>query len=200
MRKILTLAIIHKGNKVLLGLKKRGFGMGRWNGFGGKVEENETIEAAAKRELREEAGVLAKDLERRGIIEFEFAGNSFDATLSSAKASASRQDKLETLEVHIFYCSDIEGEPQESEEMRPQWFDIREIPFSEMWADDQHWLPMALAGKRFRGKFLFDGEKSNKIITYSLEEVEAFVEGGMEGMRRAIAKGGESFDPSEPKK
>ena len=36
-------------NQILLGMKKRGFGSGKWNGFGGKVEPNETIEEAAKR-------------------------------------------------------------------------------------------------------------------------------------------------------
>jgi hypothetical protein len=38
MKKLLTLCIVHQNDKVLLGMKKRGFGMGRWNGFGGKVE------------------------------------------------------------------------------------------------------------------------------------------------------------------
>jgi len=28
---------------MLLGLKKRGFGKDKWNGFGGKVEANESI-------------------------------------------------------------------------------------------------------------------------------------------------------------
>ena len=57
IKKILTtLCIIHQHPRVLLGMKKRGFGVGRWNGFGGKVQREETIEDAAKRELREEAG------------------------------------------------------------------------------------------------------------------------------------------------
>jgi hypothetical protein len=42
-RKILTLLLIQKANQVLLGMKKRGFGAGRYNGFGGKVEANESI-------------------------------------------------------------------------------------------------------------------------------------------------------------
>ncbi|MBI1888595.1 MAG: 8-oxo-dGTP diphosphatase [Candidatus Spechtbacteria bacterium] len=139
MRKILTLAIIHKGDKVLLGMKKRGFGMGRWNGFGGKVEGGETIKEAAKREILEEAGITVTKLFAAGVVEFEFKGNQ------------------ETLEVHIFRASEFEGEPQETEEMRPQWFDISEIPFSEMWADDAHWFPLFLAGKKFQGRFVFDG-------------------------------------------
>ena len=47
--KLLTLAFVKTSTDILLGYKKRGFGMGRWNGFGGKVEAGETIEDAAKR-------------------------------------------------------------------------------------------------------------------------------------------------------
>ena len=48
-RKRFTLALIQKDGKVLLGLKKRGFGMGLWNGFGGKIEHGETNNEAAAR-------------------------------------------------------------------------------------------------------------------------------------------------------
>ena len=58
--------------QVLLGMKKRGFGKGRWNGFGGKMAVGETIEDAARRELREEAGITVKNFEKLGIIDFEF--------------------------------------------------------------------------------------------------------------------------------
>ena len=139
MRKILTLAIIQKGNKVLLGMKKRGFGEGRWNGFGGKVEGEETIEEAAKREILEEAGITVPNVWEVGIIEFEFKGNP------------------EVLEVHIFRAHDFEGRPKETEEMRPAWFGVKEIPFHQMWPDDAHWFPLFLAGKKFQGRFLFDG-------------------------------------------
>ena len=50
--------------RVLLGQKKRGFGMGKWNGYGGKAKEGETIERSARREFFEEAGILAGDIER----------------------------------------------------------------------------------------------------------------------------------------
>ena len=72
MRKILTLCIVHQHTKVLLGMKKRGFGAGRWNGFGGKLEEGESIEESIKREIKEEAGIDINDLNKIGIIEFEF--------------------------------------------------------------------------------------------------------------------------------
>lgn len=72
MKKVLTLCLVTMDGKVLLGMKKRGFGAGRWNGFGGKVEEGETIEEAAKRETQEECGIIIKTMEKVGIHEFEF--------------------------------------------------------------------------------------------------------------------------------
>lgn len=153
--KQLTLCLIHENGKVLLGLKKRGFGEGRWNGFGGKLNEGETIEEAAHRELKEETGIHSHEMEKRGIITFKF-----------------QEESTGDLEVHIFHVTKFEGEANESEEMKPQWFEKEEIPFEEMWSDDKYWMPLFLEGKKFRGEFLFGGEKSNNIITSELNEVE----------------------------
>ena len=152
MKKLLTLTIIHQHPRVLLGMKKRGFGAGRWNGFGGKVSPGEIIEDAAKRELREEAGIETDFMDKVGIIEFEFKGN------------------LEILEVHVFKSDTFSGEPMESEEMRPQWFHINELPFKEMWPDDIHWFPLLLRNRKFQGKFLFDD--SDNILNMNLVEVK----------------------------
>ncbi len=76
--KRLTLLFVRRANpetgakEVLLGMKKRGFGQGKWNGFGGKVEPGETVEAAALRELEEESCVRAAGAELRGKITFTF--------------------------------------------------------------------------------------------------------------------------------
>jgi 8-oxo-dGTP diphosphatase/2-hydroxy-dATP diphosphatase len=153
-KKITTLCVVHQNSKILLGMKKRGFGVGRWNGFGGKLYNGETIEDAAKREMMEEAGIELVDLNKVGIIDFEFKGNP------------------EILQVHIFKSNNFLGEPMESEEMKPQWFDISEIPFKEMWPDDIYWMPLFLAGKKFKGKFLFGKEKDNDILEKELIEVQ----------------------------
>lgn len=137
MGKILTLCIVCENNRVLLGLKKRGFGAGRWNGFGGKLHDGETIEKATRRELTEEAGITALDLNKLGVLEFSWEG------------------KPEILEVHIFKVNEFSGEPKESEEMKPQWFEINQIPFDLMWPDDRYWLPLFLENKKFKGRFLF---------------------------------------------
>ena len=157
-KKLLTLCLIRKESEILLGMKKRGFGEGRWNGFGGKVDEGESIEDAAKRELLEESGIRAIDIEKRGILNFSFESDQ------------------KILEVHIFLAKNYEGEPVETEEMLPQWFDTKEIPFEQMWTDDILWLPVFLNDKKFKGKFLFDKpsnkEYSAKILKQELEEVE----------------------------
>lgn len=158
-RKVLTLCIIHQGNKVLLGMKKKGFGMGRWNGFGGKIEKSESIEEGAIREVKEEIGVVVNDLKKIGILDFTF------------------ENEPKILEVHIFKAENFEGDITESEEMRPEWFAIEEIPFEQMWSDDIHWMPFFLENKLFKGRFHFDrpsdAEYSAKILYKELEEVES---------------------------
>jgi 8-oxo-dGTP diphosphatase / 2-hydroxy-dATP diphosphatase len=158
MKKILTLCIIHQHPRVLLGMKKRGFGEGRWNGFGGKLKEGESIEEAAKREIKEECNIEVKDLNRIGIVEFNFENNP------------------ESLEVHIFKSSDFEGELSESEEMKPEWFNIDEIPFDKMWPSDLYWLPLFLKNRKFKGKFLFDKpsgpQHTSNILEQELVEVD----------------------------
>ena len=158
MKKLLTLCIIHQHPKVLLGMKKRGFGAGRWNGFGGKVEKSETIEEAVARELKEEAGLEAVEITKKGVVDFEF------------------ENDPKILEVHVFHVAKFKGSPKETEEMRPKWFHVNEIPFEQMWSDDVHWMPLLLSGKKFRGRFLFDkpsnAEYSSKILDKDLFEVE----------------------------
>ncbi len=151
-KKILTLCLLCDKDRVLLGMKKRGFGAGRWNGFGGKVEKKESIEDAARREMQEESGVVITTLQKRGVLEF-----SFEAA------------PKEILEVHIFHASDFTGKPKETEEMVPMWFTIDTIPFTKMWPDDSHWMPLFFAGKKFRGNFHFG--KSDAILQSSLCEV-----------------------------
>uniref|UniRef100_V9LD01 Oxidized purine nucleoside triphosphate hydrolase n=1 Tax=Callorhinchus milii TaxID=7868 RepID=V9LD01_CALMI len=150
--KLLTLVIVVKPQQVLLGLKKRGFGVGRWNGFGGKLQPGESIEQAAKRELWEESSLTVDSLEKIGNIRFEFVGET------------------EILDVHIFRTDHYHGDPSESEEMRPQWFDLDAIPFDRMWPDDIYWFPLLLQKKKFQGYFKFQGHDT--ILDYTLQEVE----------------------------
>lgn len=144
-KKVLTLVIPINNGRVLLGMKKRGFGMGKWNGFGGKVEEGESIEEAAVRELFEECGIRATQLTPRAIQTFRFEGNDVP------------------LEVHVFSTEHWEGEPQDSEEMGAAWFAFADIPFAKMWVDDEQWFPLLLSGKNWDAEFDFD-ESGKRIL------------------------------------
>ncbi len=125
--------------------------MGRWNGFGGKLQEGESLEDAAKREVFEEVGMEIKSLEKVGVIDFSW------------------NHKPDILEVHIFEAKEFNGEPQESEEMKPEWFSLDKIPYEKMWSDDKYWLPLFLAGKKFRGEFLFD--EKDQVLKQELKEL-----------------------------
>jgi 8-oxo-dGTP diphosphatase/2-hydroxy-dATP diphosphatase len=74
------------------------------------------------------------------------------------------------LEVHLFKATTFEGEPTESEEMKPEWFSTDSIPFDRMWPDDVYWFPLMLQGKKFKAYFLFEGH--NKILEKKIEEVQ----------------------------
>lgn len=163
MKKVLTLLVVHQNGKVLLGMKKHGFGMGKWNGFGGKVEKGEAIEDAAKREIFEEAGIAVPSVEKLGVLEFSWKSEKVISVESFGTES-----KL--LEVHVFKATGFSGEPKETNEMKPQWFGEKEIPYENMWADDKFWFPLVLAGKKFTGKFVFD--ENDQVAEYKLSEVK----------------------------
>jgi len=148
-----TLCFLIKDNQVLLAMKKRGFGVGRWNGVGGKPDAGETIEQTAIRETQEEIEVTPKNMELVGILDFYFAN----------KPDWSQQ-------VVAYISKNWDGDPRETEEMKPQWYDKSELPFESMWPDDPHWIPLVLDGKKVKGEFLF-GE-NDSILDHKVTEVD----------------------------
>jgi len=144
-----TLCLLLRGNEILFALKKRGFGEGRWNGVGGKFDKekgDKNILDAAIRETKEEIGVQIKNAENAGMMRFRFPHRpEWD------------QD------VHLFLVKSWEGEPKETEEMSPKWFNFCDIPYDKMWDDDKHWLPLVLSGRKIKADFTFrEGDKIDK--------------------------------------
>lgn len=137
-----TLCLLEKDNKILLAMKKRSFGEGKYNGIGGKIKNGETPEEAMIRETQEEILVTPIKYEKVGLVDFDefFKG------------------KKEKVRFHLYIVSEWEGEPTESEEMNPKWFDIDNIPYDKMFPDDKYWLPLILEGKKIKGYFDFDEE------------------------------------------
>ncbi len=123
---------------ICLAMKKRGFGVGRYNGVGGKLEEGETLEQAVIRETREEIFVLPKVFRKVSELAFTFPHNP-------------TWDQL----VHVYFCTDWDGNPTESEEMKPGWFSVQNIPYDTMWPDDIYWLPRTLSHELLKARFTF---------------------------------------------
>jgi 8-oxo-dGTP diphosphatase len=140
--------------QVLLGTKKTGFGMGKIVGLGGHVEPGETDEEAACREVQEEAGVvvLKGDLRDAGVVVFDFPA---------------RPDWNMT--TRLFVAERWDGEPSESVEIAPEWFDVGSLPVERMWQDAAHWLPLALEGTLLQLTVVLndDNETVREVLDYS---------------------------------
>ena len=117
-----TLMLLRKNNEILLAMKKRGFGVGKFNGVGGKLKSGETPEMAMLRETKEEIGVVPSKYEKVG-----------------------------------------------SEEMKPQWVGVNEIPYDKMFVDDKYWLPLVLEGKKLDVFFEFDEDWN--VISKRIDEI-----------------------------
>ena len=107
-----TLCLLVKENQkdkeILLAMKKRGFGKGRWNGVGGKVDSekgDKSIISAAIRETQEEIGVKIKKIEKVALLKFRFP------------YIPENERKEWDQDVHVFLARTWEGEPIETEEM-----------------------------------------------------------------------------------
>ena len=120
------------GPEILLGLKKTGFGEGRWVGLGGHIEDGEKPVAAAVREVEEESSLIVSPdaLQHVASIEFRFPVRpSWDQTAD------------------VYLTDSYQGEPAESDEVAPRWFPQDELPLDGMWDDARYWLPRVLAGQ-----------------------------------------------------
>lgn len=147
-----TLCFLIRNDEVLLAMKKRGFGKGRWNGVGGKPNEGEDIQQAAIRETREEIEVEVNDLELRGVLNFYFI------------------DRLEwNQQAMVYFSRKWKGTPAETDEMRPAWYKKNELPLDNMWPVDRYWLPVILEGKKIKAECLLD--ESGAVLDFTVQEV-----------------------------
>lgn len=129
-------------------MKKRGFGAGWWNGFGGKLEPGESYTASAVRETSEEAGLGIKesDLVHAADIVFRFDGQVNVTT-------------------RAYIVTEFDGTPTETEEMKPQWFPLSKIPFDTMWAGDNQWIPKIMGNtEQLPLGFIIDFTGDNQFV------------------------------------
>jgi 8-oxo-dGTP diphosphatase len=126
--------------EVLLGFKKAGFGAGRWVGLGGHIEEGEKPDEAAVREVAEESSLVTwpDSLSHMASLTFVFPSRpSWDQT------------------AEVFVTTEYSGQPVESDELIPRWFDTASLPLAGMWDDAKYWLPAVLGGDRVTATITF---------------------------------------------
>ncbi len=158
--KTTTISFLISNGGIYLSEKKRGFGSGYLNGYGGKVTERENIEDAAIRELSEEVGLIVspQKLEKVAIIDFF-------------------NDEEHIFECHVFFVAEWGGELKESEEMAyPQLYKFTNLPYERMWKSDRVWLPLIFSGKKIRAKAYYKkGMEEMKHFEYeSLTKTPAY--------------------------
>lgn len=146
-----TLVYVIRDSQVVLIEKRTGHGAGKINAPGGHVEPRETVAQCALRELREETGLMARSRTMRARIKFWEVPNQL------------------VMVGYIFVVYEFDGELEDSEEAKPFWCPMEEIPYERMWGDDVYWVPLVLEGRSLVASFVFrDGLLvSRKILPVS---------------------------------
>ena len=148
-----------KDDKVLLGLRKLtewGLGKNLLSGIGGKVGdlpglEDETLDEALEREVKEEVGVTVTSYHSVGEVTFLFP----------SKPKWNQR-------VHVYIVDGWEGEPMETDVIKPEWYDVECVPFDQMWDDSKYYVPLVLGGQAVKATFVY-GSDNRTVIEKSVK-------------------------------
>lgn len=144
--------------QVLLGLRKQtAWDMGKHlvSGIGGKIGdmpglERETPDEALIREFQEEIGVTPTEYHEAGQVVFLFP--------SKPKWNQ---------HVGIYLVEEWQGQPIETEAIRPAWYSVDHLPLDQMWHDARYYLPQLLEGRIIEATFTY-GDDNKTVATKSI--------------------------------
>ena len=98
---------------------------GKWNGLGGKLEPAEDVAAGMRRELREEAGIEATDLQLAGTVSWPGFGKHGEDWFG-----------------FVFRVLAFTGTPAASnDEGALEWVPVGEVLALPLWEGDRYFLP-----------------------------------------------------------
>ena len=148
-----TLIYVHHQGKVLMIHRRSKEGLkadiheGKWNGLGGKCEQDESPLMAAQRELREESGLdlPLSQFKSAGVIQFPLF----------------KPQRNEDWWVFLFWV-ELEALPQtpilqEIREGYLHWVSISDILNLNLWSGDRLFLPLVLKGQALMGTIWYEG-------------------------------------------
>lgn len=143
-----VLVYIKKGDEYLMlhrVKKKNDMHEGFWVAPGGKRMPNESLTDCAKREVREETGLMVNSMRHIGFLHFPDDGQS--------------PFKGEWVDF-VFLCDDFEGVAlKECSEGALAWINEKELPQLPMWEGDAIFTPYVLRGTKFSAQILYHGKK-----------------------------------------
>ena len=141
--KLATLCYIRKDNQTLMlhrVKKKNDYHEGKWNGLGGKFEPGETPEECAVREIKEESGLIVKELKLKGFITFPLF------------------DGKDDWYVFVFVINQFEGYLIDSPEGILKWIPNKNLLNINLWDGDKIFIPWLDGDKLFSAKFNYEGK------------------------------------------
>jgi 8-oxo-dGTP diphosphatase len=118
--------------------KTNDYHQGKWNGLGGKFEFGESPEDCARREIREESGLVVQNLNLKGFITFPIF------------------DGVEDWYVFLFTMDEFTGELIDSAEGNLEWIPINELTNINLWDGDKLFIPWLFEDKFFSAKFMYE--------------------------------------------
>ena len=138
--KLATLCyVIDKKNNATLMIhrvkKENDYHHGKWNGLGGKFEQGESPEDCAIREIKEESGLIVKDLALKGMITFPLF------------------DGKDDWYVFLFVTDKFEGKLIDSNEGNLAWIPNDKLTEINLWDGDKIFIPWLSGDKFFSAKF-----------------------------------------------
>lgn len=148
--KLATLCYLKKDHQTLMlhRVKKlNDIHEGKWNGLGGKLEQGETPEECALREVREESGLSMKNPKLRGFLTFP----AFS--------------KDEDWYVFVYTATEFDGRLIDSNEGILQWIDDAELMNLNLWEGDRIFLKWLEEGRFFSGKFVY---QEGNLVSHSV--------------------------------
>ena len=143
-----VLCYLRKDDQYLLlfrNKKKNDMNAGKWMGVGGHIENNESKDQAAIREVFEETGLHVHSLSCAGEVVFV------------------NDDYQEIM--YVYEISDFSGKEIECNEGDLRWIPIKDIYHYPMWEGDKEFLPLLINhAPYFKLKLIYKNKDLVKVI------------------------------------
>ncbi len=156
IRKAVRSFLIKDNKVVVIKYKEGNKKIGYYDIPGGKIEEGETLEQTAIREMNEETGLKIKSLRYKGNMIIEYPDRIFD--------------------FGVFLCNEYKGELQNFEENTSEWIEINELLRKEKILSNimilDRFFIKGLIDKQYKFKMYIQANDEENILSvnYKLEE------------------------------